>query len=94
MNKKLSHREKEVLELVSMGHSSKDIAIKLGIGTRTVDSHRQGILTKYGVKNSEHAVRVAIECGDLPINIQSAVVVTKDHNGFVEELYDMLSKYK
>ena len=57
----LTAREKEVLELVAQGHSTKQIADKLGIGTRTVESHRVNMLKKMKVNNTAELVRKAIE---------------------------------
>jgi len=57
----LTPREKEVLELVAQGHSTKQIADKLGIGTRTVESHRVNMLKKMKVNNTAELVRKAIE---------------------------------
>jgi DNA-binding NarL/FixJ family response regulator len=57
----ITPREKEVLELVAQGHSTKQIADKLGIGTRTVESHRVNMLKKMKVNNTAELVRKAIE---------------------------------
>lgn len=57
----LTPREKEVLELVAQGHSTKQIADKLGIGTRTVESHRVNMLKKMKVNNTAELVRKALE---------------------------------
>lgn len=37
----LSHRESQVLELTRLGHSTKEIAARLGISTSTVNWHRK-----------------------------------------------------
>jgi DNA-binding CsgD family transcriptional regulator len=66
--KQLARREKQVIELVSKGRKSREIAKDLGISIRTVDAHRSNVLRKYGVKNSEHAVRIAIERGDIVLS--------------------------
>lgn len=50
-NGRLSDREKEVLELVLMGLSSKQIADRLHVSKSTVDSHRKNILKKTGAKS-------------------------------------------
>jgi len=57
----LTPREKEVLELVAQGLSTKQVADKLGIGTRTVESHRVNMLKKMKVNNTAELVRKAIE---------------------------------
>ncbi|HTE29071.1 MAG TPA: response regulator transcription factor [Chryseolinea sp.] len=47
-----SKREREVLELVAQGFSSKEIAHKLFITEKTVESHRKNMVDKAGVKNT------------------------------------------
>jgi DNA-binding NarL/FixJ family response regulator len=54
-------REKEVLELVAQGNSTKQIADRLGISNRTVESHRINMLKKMKVSNSAELIRKAIE---------------------------------
>ena len=48
----LTNREKEVMKLVVEGSTSKDIAERLFISTRTVDTHRSNIMKKLEVRNS------------------------------------------
>lgn len=55
----LSVREKEILNLISKGVISKEIAVKLNISINTVNRHRQNILEKLNVSNSMEAVRTA-----------------------------------
>ena len=57
----LTAREKEVLDLVAQGHSTKQVADKLGIGARTVESHRVNMLKKLKVGNTAELVKKAIE---------------------------------
>ena len=59
----LTKRELEVLELVAHGHTSGEIAARLGIGKRTVDSHRASLLSKLGLRNQAALVRYALEKG-------------------------------
>ncbi|MGE5383880.1 MAG: response regulator [Omnitrophica WOR_2 bacterium] len=46
-----SDRELEILTLVCKGHSTKEIADKLFISSRTVEKHRANLMTKIGAKN-------------------------------------------
>lgn len=55
----LSAREKQVLDLIDKGLTSKKIAETLFISINTVSRHRQEILGKLQVKNSIEACRVA-----------------------------------
>ncbi len=54
-------REKEVLELVAQGNSTKQIADLLGISIRTVESHRINMLKKLKVNNTAGLIKKAIE---------------------------------
>lgn len=57
----ISPREKEVLELVAKGKSTKQIADQLNISTRTVESHRINMLKKMKVSNSAELIKKALE---------------------------------
>jgi DNA-binding NarL/FixJ family response regulator len=54
-------REKEVLELVAKGNSTKQIADLLGISIRTVESHRINMLKKMKVNNTAGLIKKAFE---------------------------------
>ena len=54
-------REKEVLDLVARGNSTKQIADLLGISVRTVESHRINMLKKMKVNNTAELIKKAIE---------------------------------
>ncbi|MFH2144054.1 MAG: response regulator transcription factor [Bacteroidota bacterium] len=56
----LSEREKEVLELICQEYSSDEIAGKLFISRRTVDTHRQHIYEKTGCKTIVSLIKFAI----------------------------------
>ncbi len=59
----LSEREREVLQLVSRGHSDKEVAALLVISPRTVQTHLTSIYSKLAV-NSRHAATIfALEHG-------------------------------
>lgn len=57
----ISPREKEVLDLVAEGYSTKQIADRLGISIRTVESHRINMLKKMKVNNTAELIKKAIE---------------------------------
>jgi DNA-binding NarL/FixJ family response regulator len=59
MKAKLTKREIEVLKLIAMELSNKQIAKKLFISIKTVDSHRQNLVHKLNVKNSVGLVKAA-----------------------------------
>ncbi len=59
----LSFREKEILQLISQGLISKQIADKLCISFNTVNTHRQRIIEKLNVSNTFEALRYAASYG-------------------------------
>lgn len=59
----LSVREREVLQLVSEGHTTKDIARVLRLSPKTVDSHREHIMEKLGIRNIAGLTKYAIREG-------------------------------
>jgi two-component system, NarL family, response regulator NreC len=64
----LSAREREVLSLLALGHTNSEIAQRLVVSVRTVESHRSHIMTKLRVSTRAELVRYAMEHGliDLP----------------------------
>jgi two-component system, LuxR family, response regulator FixJ len=62
---KLSHREKEVMEAVAAGQSSKQIARNLGISTRTIANHRAHFMQKMQATNTADLVRKLALAGHL-----------------------------
>lgn len=59
----LTDREIEVLILIAEEYSNPEIAEKLFISVRTVDTHRRNLLDKLGVKNTAGLVKYAIQKG-------------------------------
>ncbi|MGI4735701.1 MAG: response regulator [Janthinobacterium lividum] len=59
----LTHREREILQLVATGLTNQQIADKLFTSRRTVETHRQNLLEKTGVKNTPALVKYAMEQG-------------------------------
>jgi FixJ family two-component response regulator len=56
----LSQREREILELVVAGKTSKEIARALGISAKTVDVHRGNVMRKVGASSVAELVRLAV----------------------------------
>ena len=54
---KLSLREVEVLQLISIGLNSNEISEKLQLSANTIKTHRRNILKKLQVKNMQQAIR-------------------------------------
>lgn len=59
----LTEREKEILQCVAAGLSTKQIAQKLFISPRTVEAHRSNIAKKLGAQNAAELVRLAMQHG-------------------------------
>ncbi len=59
----LSRREKEVLNLIYQGLTTKEIACALFVSTNTIESHRKGLFAKLDVKNSSSLIARAIDLG-------------------------------
>jgi DNA-binding NarL/FixJ family response regulator len=59
----LSSREMEIISEVKKGNSSKEIADKLKISTKTVEVHRYNILKKLNLKNTASLVNYIHNCG-------------------------------
>ncbi len=60
---KLSDREKEVLVQISNGKSNKEIASMLGIGVRTIETHRERIMRKLDIHSVAGLTKFAISHG-------------------------------
>jgi DNA-binding NarL/FixJ family response regulator len=56
----LSSREKQILQMVVEGHSNQEIADKLFISIRTVESHKNHIMQKLGIKSIVELIKYAI----------------------------------
>jgi DNA-binding NarL/FixJ family response regulator len=59
----LTDREREVLQLIAEGLSSKEIAGMLGVSLKTVDSHRSNLMEKLDIHKVSGLVRFAIRSG-------------------------------
>lgn len=59
----LTHREKEVLQLIATGLTNQEIADKLFIGNTTVETHRKNLLQKFGARNVAALVNLATKNG-------------------------------
>jgi DNA-binding NarL/FixJ family response regulator len=57
----VSKREKDIIKLIAMGFSNKEIGEKLFLSTHTVSTHRKNIMSKLGVNNAAGVVVYAIK---------------------------------
>ena len=63
----LTSREKEVLVLIAEGKSNKEIANKLGIGVRTIETHRERIMRRLDIHSVAGLTKFAIAHGLVPL---------------------------
>ena len=59
----LTGREREVLQLIAEGLTSKEIATSLGVSTKTVETHRSNLMDKLDIRKASKLVRVAMQEG-------------------------------
>jgi two-component system, NarL family, response regulator len=59
----LSPRETQVLKLIAVGYSNREVAAELGVAEATAEKHMTSVLQKLGAKDRTHAVRLALERG-------------------------------
>ncbi len=65
----LSAREREVLELLVRGRSSREISAALGVAQSTIENHRRRIMTKTAAANVAELVRLAIAGKAVPLSV-------------------------
>jgi two-component system response regulator NreC len=63
----LTNREREVLQLGAEGHTNAEIAGRLFISPRTVETHRANVMHKLGLRSQTELVRYALQRGIMPI---------------------------
>jgi len=59
----LTPRQRETLQLIAEGHSTKEVAQQLGLSTKTVETHRTQLMDRLGVHDVQGLVRYAIRVG-------------------------------
>ena len=64
----LTTREREVFQLSAEGHTSAEIAARLFISPRTVETHRSNAMHKLNLRSHKDLVRFALQRGILPMN--------------------------
>lgn len=61
--RKLTHRQEEILQLLAEGHSAKEIANMLSISPRTVETHKYNIMQELNLKTTADLIKFAIKHG-------------------------------
>lgn len=63
----LSNREFQVMRLLALGQTNREIAETLSVGVKTVDAHRGNLMRKLGLRNNADITRYAIQFGLIEI---------------------------
>jgi DNA-binding NarL/FixJ family response regulator len=59
----LTDREKQVLQLIAEGKTTKEVAVILGVSVKTAESHRSSLMAKLDIHSTAELVRYAIRRG-------------------------------
>jgi DNA-binding NarL/FixJ family response regulator len=73
-NTALSSREVEVLQLIAEGKANKQVARELGISIKTVEKHRQHLMSKLDLHDTAGLTRYAIAAGIIESRIQVTIL--------------------
>lgn len=71
---RLSSREAEVLQLIAEGGANKQIAAELGISIKTVEKHRDQLMSKLNIHDTAGLTRYAISTGIIEGSVQLTIV--------------------
>src|SRR5207302_6454006 len=61
MRKALTAREREIVQLLAEGQSSKEVAVALGMSVKTAEAHRANIMRKREMHSVSELVRYAVK---------------------------------
>ena len=67
--KQLTSRQREILQLIAEGNSTKDIANKLNVSIKTVETHRMQLMDRIGIHDVAGLVRYAIRMGIITVKM-------------------------
>lgn len=59
----LTDRQREILKLVAEGHSTKEIAKRLNVSVKTVETHRSQLMERLDIRNVPGLVKLAVRSG-------------------------------
>jgi DNA-binding CsgD family transcriptional regulator len=65
----VTSREKEILDLISLGFSTDEIANDLFLSSETIRTHRKSLLQKFKARNTAQLIRIAFEFGVLRVSL-------------------------
>ena len=58
---RLTSREREIVQLLAEGKSSKEVAVSLGISVKTAETHRANVMRKLALHSVSELVRYAVK---------------------------------
>jgi DNA-binding NarL/FixJ family response regulator len=70
----LTSREMEVLQLIAEGKANKETASELGISMKTVEKHRENLMSKLDIHDTAGLTRYAISAGIIESSVQLTIV--------------------
>ncbi|MGA3269164.1 MAG: response regulator transcription factor [Verrucomicrobiota bacterium] len=70
----LTSREMEVLQLIAEGKANKETAAELGISVKTVEKHRERVMSKLDIHDTAGLTRYAISAGIIESSVQLTIV--------------------
>ena len=71
---RLTSREMEVLQLIAEGKANKETAAELGVSIKTVEKHREKVMSKLDVHDTAGLTRYAISAGIIESSVQMTIV--------------------
>ena len=81
---RLTGRQGQILNLVSLGHTNREIAILLKISVRTVEVHRFQLMRRLNVRNVAQLLRRALQLGFLSPADMRPQMATSANDSVVE----------
>lgn len=64
----ITPRQREILKMVALGHTNREIGESLAISIRTVEVHRFNLMRRLNVRNVAQLLRQGLQYGLLPRN--------------------------
>jgi DNA-binding NarL/FixJ family response regulator len=71
---RLTSREMEVFQLIAEGKANKQIAVELGIGIKTVETHRERLMEKLNMHSIAGLTRLAVAMGIIEHDVQLTII--------------------
>jgi DNA-binding NarL/FixJ family response regulator len=70
----LTSREMEVLQLIAEGKANKEMAAELGISIKTIEKHREKVMSKLAIHDTAGLTRYAISAGIIESSVQVTIL--------------------